>query len=81
MRQGGAQVTFVQEVDDNDGRVNLALSRSSDPTGASGSGLVAAVVFEAVRPGSAILSPSGLGLTPGGIPLALGFDPATVTVR
>ena len=81
MRQGGANVTFVQKVDGNDGRVDLALSRNSDPTGASGSGLLAAVVFEAVRPGSAILSPSGLGLTPGGVPLTLGFDPATVIVR
>jgi general secretion pathway protein D len=81
MRQGGARVTFVQKVDGADGRVDLALSRSSDPTGASGSGLVAAIIFEAIRPGSAILRPSGLGLTPGGVPLALGFDPATVTVR
>ncbi len=81
MRQGGAKVTFVQKVDGSDGRVDLALSRNSDPTGASGSGLLAAVVFEAVRPGFAILSPSGLGLTPGGVPLTLGFDPATVIVR
>ena len=81
MRQGGARVTFAQEVDGVGGRVDLALTRATDPIGASGSGLLAAVVFEPVQPGSATLTPSGLGLTPGGAPLALGFDPVTVTVR
>ena len=81
MRQGGADVTFARQVDRVGGRIDLALARAGDPTGASGSGLVAAVVVEALRPGSATLTPSGLGLTPGGAPLALGFDPATVTVR
>ena len=81
MRQGGADVTFAQDVDGAVGRVDLVLTRTGDRIGASGSGLLAAVVFEALRPGSATLTPSGLGLTPGGAPLALGFGPATVTVR
>ena len=81
MRQGGSHVIFAQQVDRAGGRVDLVLTRARDITGASGSGLLAAVVFEAVRPGVATLTPSGLGLTPGGAPLALGFDPATVTVR
>ena len=81
MRQGGAEVTFAQQVDGSGGRVDLALTRTGDRIGASGSGLLAAVVFEAVRPGMATLTPSGLGLTPGGAPLAIGFDRATVTVR
>lgn len=81
MRQGGADVTFAQDVDRAVGRVDLVLTRTGDRIGASGSGLLAAVVFEALRPGSATLTPSGLGLTPGGAPLALGFGPATVTVR
>ena len=81
MRQGGADVTFAQEVDRLDGRVDLALARASDPLGASGSGLLAAVVVEPLRPGLATFTPSGVGLTPGGAPLVLGFDPATVAVR
>ena len=81
MRQGGADVTFAQNVDGAVGRVDLVLTRTGDRIGASGSGLLAAVVFEALRPGSATLTPSGLGLTPGGAPLALGFGPATVAVR
>ncbi len=81
MRQGGADVTFAQEVDWLDGRVDLALARASDPLGASGSGLLAAFVVEPLRPGLATFTPSGVGLTPSGAPLVLGFDPATVAVR
>ena len=81
MRQGGADVTFAQEVDGLGGRIDLALARAGDPMGASGSGLLAAVVVEPLRPGPATLTPSGVGLTPGGAPLVLGFDPATVMVR
>ena len=81
MRQGGADVTFAQEVDRLDGRVDLALARASDPRGASGSGLLAAVVVEPLRPGLATFTPSGVGLTPGGAPLVLGFAPASVAVR
>ncbi len=81
MRQGGADVTFAQEVDRLDGRVDLALARASDPLGASGSGLLAAVVVEPLRPGLVTFTPSGVGLTPGGAPLVLGFAPASVAVR
>ena len=81
MRQGGVDVTFTQQVDGPRGRIDLALTRAQDPTGASGGGLVAAVVFEAVGSGSATLTPSGLALTPGGAPLALNFEPVTVAVR
>ena len=81
MRQGGADVTFAREVDRLGGRVDLALARAGDPVGASGSGLLAALVVEPLRPGPATLTPSGVGLTPGGAPLLLGFDPATVTVK
>lgn len=81
MRQGDADVVFVQHVDLVNGQIELALTRTGDLTGAAGSGLVAAVVFEPVAPGAARLSPSGLGLTPGGAPLALNFAPATLSVR
>ena len=81
MRQGDADVVFVQHVDLVNGQIELALTRTGDLTGAAGSGLVAAVVFEPVAPGAARLSPSGLGLTPGGAPLALNFAPTTLSVR
>ena len=81
MRQGGAEVTFTQQVDRTGGRVDLVLTRPGDQTGASGSGVLAAVVFEALRPGSATLTPSGLGLTPAGAPVAISFTPAAVVIR
>ena len=81
MRQGGAEVTFTQQVDRTVGRVDLVLTRPGDQTGASGSGVLAAVVFEALRPGSATLTPSGLGLTPAGAPVAISFTPAAVVIR
>lgn len=81
MRQGSASVTFAQDVDPETGRIDLALTRTGDQTGAAGSGLVASVVFEPVAQGASILSPSGLGLTPAGAPLALSFEPTTVSVR
>ncbi len=81
MSQGRAVVAFAQEVDASRGYVDLALTRTGDTTGASGSGLVAAVVFEPVAEGAATLSPAGVGLTPRGAPLAFDFRPATVSVR
>ena len=51
MQQGSANVTFAQQVDPSTGRIDLALTRTGDRTGAAGSGLVASVVFEAVAQG------------------------------
>ena len=81
MRQGGLAVTFTQNVDSVAGRVDLTLVRSSDATGASGSGLVAAVLFEAVAAGPSELSLSGVGTTPIGEPVPLAFTPVAVSVR
>ena len=81
MRQGGAEVTFTQQVDRTAGRIDLVATRPGDRVGASGSGVLAAIVFEALRPGSATLTPSGVGLTPAGAPVAIGFTPADVAVQ
>ena len=81
MRQGGAEVTFTQQVDQTAGRIDLVATRPGDQVGASGAGVLAAVVFEALRAGSATLTPSGVGLTPAGAPIAISFTPADVVVR
>ena len=81
MRQGGLAVTFSQNVDAAMGRVDLTLARTADATGASGSGLLAAILFEATAPGSSPLSLSGVATTPRGSPIPLAFSPVTVTVR
>jgi general secretion pathway protein D len=81
MRQGGAQVTFAQHVDAAAGRIDITLTRGSDETGASGSGLLAAILFDAVAPGTATLTPSGVATGPGGVPMTLRLAPVTVTVK
>jgi general secretion pathway protein D len=80
MRQGGATVAFAQQVDPAAGRIDITLSRSGDTVGASGSGILASLIFEAVAPGAVTFTPSGVASGPGGA-VTLQFSPATVTVR
>ncbi len=79
MRSGGVNATFTQNV--GEGRVDITIVRSSDATGVSGTGLLAAVLFDAVAPGSATLTLSGSGTGPGGTAMGLTFRPVTVTVQ
>jgi len=50
-------------------------------TGATGTGLLGAVLFEAVAPGAAVLSLSGSATGPGGTPMGLQFRPVGVTIQ
>jgi hypothetical protein len=79
MRSGGVAVSFAQQV--NGGRIDITLARAADATGASGTGLLAAVLFDAVAAGSVTLSLSGSATGPGSTPMSLQFRPVTVTVQ
>jgi general secretion pathway protein D len=81
MRQGGIATTFTPQIDAAAGRVDIAIARTGDQVGASGAGLLAALLFDAVAPGSAIVSASGVASTPEGGAVTLQFSPVTVTVR
>ena len=81
MRQGGVQVTFRQQVDAAAGRIDITATRLNNATGATGAGLLAAVLFDAVGAGSVTLTTSGTAMTPSAAPLALQFTPVTVTVQ
>ena len=81
MRQGGVSTTFTPQNDAVAGRVDIAITRAGDQIGASGAGLLAALLFDAVGPGSAIISASGVASTPEGGAVTLQFSPVTVTVR
>jgi general secretion pathway protein D len=81
MRQGGIAATFAPRIDAAAGRVDIAVSRTGDQTGASGGGLIAALIFDAVAPGSSQITVSGVANTPDGTPVTLNFSPVTVTVR
>lgn len=54
MRAGGISATFTQRVDASTGRVDIAIVRSGDATGVAGTGLLAALLFDAVGGGPAI---------------------------
>jgi hypothetical protein len=77
MRTGGGDVTFTQQV--NDGRIDMTLLRARDATGASGTGLLAAILFDAIAPGPATLTTSGVA-TGGGTAMSQ-FTPVTVIVQ
>jgi hypothetical protein len=79
MRLGGANATFTNQV--APGRVDITIVRADDATGASGTGLLGAVLFDAVAPGVATLMLSGAATGPGGTPMGLQFRPAVVTIQ
>jgi general secretion pathway protein D len=82
MRAGGAQATFTQMVDASIGRIDIAIVRTGDATGVAGTGLLAAVVFDAVGGGSANLAITGTATAPGGSAASLQVSPVpAVTVR
>ena len=82
MRAGGAQAAFTQMVDLVTGRIDIAIVRAGDATGVSGTGLLAAVLFDAVGAGAANLSVTGTATAPGGGGASLQVAPApAVNVR
>jgi general secretion pathway protein D len=81
LRQGGANVVFTPNTDAASGRVDLAFVRTGDKLGASGSGLLAALQFDAVGSGSSQLTISGVLANPTGGTIQVQFIPATVVVR
>jgi type II secretory pathway component GspD/PulD (secretin) len=81
MRQGGAIASFTPRIDAAAGRVDIVVTRTGDQTGASGAGLLASLLFDAVGPGSSLIQVSGVATAPDGSPLQVQFAPVTVTVR
>ncbi len=81
MRQGNVVATFTPRIDVATGRVDIAVTRTGDQTGASGSGLLAALLFDPVGPGNSLIQVSGVASTPEGGVIALQFAPSNVTVR
>ena len=81
MRQGGMTASFSPRIDAASGRVDIAFSRAGDQTGASGAGLLAALIFDAIAPGGSMINVSGVASTPEGSPVQLAFSPVTITVR
>jgi general secretion pathway protein D len=81
MRQGGVTAEFTHQEDPAGGRVDLTVVRNGDAVGATGSGLIAAVLFEPVGAGSTTITAAGAASGPGGAPVTVQAVPASVTVR
>jgi general secretion pathway protein D len=81
MRQGGVQATFARNIDPTTGRIDITVARAQDLVGASGSGLLAAVLFDPVAPGSAAINISGAGTGPAGSAVSVQGAPVTITIR
>ena len=62
MRSGGVQAAFTQQPDASGGRLDIAIVRPGDTTGVAGTGLLAALLFDAVAPGPANLTVTWHGL-------------------
>jgi general secretion pathway protein D len=82
LRAGGIAAVFNQQPDPSGGRLDIAIIRPNDLTGVAGTGLLAALVFEAVAAGPANLAVTGSASGPNGAPVSLQFGPIpNVTVR
>jgi type II secretory pathway component GspD/PulD (secretin) len=81
MRQGGVTASFAPRNDTANGRIDIAVTRANDQTGASGSGLIAALLFDALAPGSSTIGITGVAMDPSGQPISITSSPVTVTVR
>jgi len=81
MRQGGVTAEFTHQEDPAGGRVDLTVVRNGDAVGATGSGLIAAVMFEPVAAGSTTITAAGAASGPGGAPVTVQVVPASVTVK
>jgi len=81
MRQGGVTATFTPRIDATAGRVDISIARVNDQTGASAGGLLAALLFDAIAPGSSTIGVTGVASAPDGTPLQIVFSPVTITVR
>jgi type II secretory pathway component HofQ len=81
MRQGGVGPVFTPQVDNSGGRVDIAITRPGDQTGAVGTGLLGALLFEPVGPGATTITITGVGTVVGGGAATLQFAPVNVVVK
>src|SRR5262249_11821604 len=73
MRSGGYNATFNSQI--GNGRIDIVIIRSADSTGATGTGLLGAVMFDAIAPGSSTIGLSGTATGPSGAAIGLMISP------
>jgi hypothetical protein len=73
--------TFAPKVDAEKGRIDIPISRPSGANGASGTGFLASIAFQAIGPGSSSIAVSGVVLQADGKSVTVQMVPANVTVK
>jgi len=81
MKADGSATTFVPRIDASTGRIDLAVTRPGDKVGATGNGLLASIVFEAIGAGQSQIALAGVGMNAAGQQVPLQLVPATVVVK
>jgi len=82
MNQGGVTPTFVPKIDQAAGRIDIAILRPGTVPGASGTGMVAAVVFQGIGGGTSKITVTGTAMTPESKAIPLTAPPvATIVVK
>ena len=78
----GVAATFAQQVDAASGRIDIAIVRPADQAEVAGTGLLSAILFDAVGGGPANMAVTGTATGPGGASVPLQFARAQgVTVQ
>jgi type II secretory pathway component GspD/PulD (secretin) len=81
MRTGSVPAVFTSQPDAAGGRLDIAIVRTGDATGVAGTGLLAAVLFDAIGAGPANITVTGTAASPAGSAVPLQFaavPPVTV---
>ena len=79
LRSGGGSTSFNQQTSGN--RIDITITRAGDVTGATGTGLLSAILFDAIEAGATTLTLSGTATGPGGVAMGLRFTPVTITLQ
>lgn len=79
MQVQGTRATFGPSIDNTKGRIDIALA-TNERTGVTGSGPLAAIMFEVIAPGTSPITISGTAATSTGT-IQVTWTPASITVR
>jgi hypothetical protein len=81
MQQGDVSPTFVPKIDNMAGRIDISISRTAEKPGATGTGDLAAIMFEPVAPGTSPVTITGAAASTTGQVITAQMVPTSVTVR
>jgi general secretion pathway protein D len=81
MQQGNVQPTFIPKIDEAAGRIDIAIARPATSPGASGTGWLASLIFQAVGAGQARINVTAVAMTANGQPIPVSTSPTTVVVK